>query len=320
LRVRLALLDGNVDQAVRDTQTGLALSRHVGEAPLIVNALVGMAVAHAMFNQLEELVQLDEAPNLYWALADLPRPFIDVHRPMQGEKVAIASMFPDVRAALKDRQLPPISVHTIHKYLDNLRYLGDKVAADRLVLTLTAARTYPKAKEYLLARGFSPEQVSALPVMQVYLMHGLAIIDEAYDDIYKWHSLPYWQARPGLVKARRKLDQLRLEQPETMYLASMLMPALNDVVFAKARLERRPAILQVVEALRLHAVGAGKLPDRLEDIHEVPIPVDPVTGRSFEYALEPNRAVLYAPPPPGEAVNDRNAIRYELTLAPTTKR
>src|SRR5262249_48099420 len=157
--------------------------------------------------------------------------------------------------------------------------------------------------------------VSALPVVQVYLMHSLSIIDEAFDEVYKWHSVPYWQAQAAIAKARQKFEQMRMEQPETMYLASMLMPALNNVIFAKARMERRPAMLQVVEALRLHAAGEGKLPDRLEDIHAVPVPVDPVTGRPFDYSADGNRAVLYAPPPPGETLNDRNAIRYELILA-----
>ena len=69
-------------------------------------------------------------------------------------------------------------------------------------------------------------------------MHGLAVIDESYDDIYKWQSFPYWQARPGMAKARQNFDRMRMEQPETMYLASMLMPALNNVIFAKARMER----------------------------------------------------------------------------------
>jgi hypothetical protein len=320
LRTRLELLDGQVDRAVNDLQTGLAFSRHVAEAPLIVNALVGMALAHAMFDRVEELIQLDKAPNLYWALADLPRPFIDLRRPMQGEKVGIASVFPGIRAALGDPSQPAVPIATIHKYLDNLRYLGDRVAGERLTFTLMAARTYPAAKSFLLAKGFSPEQIDALPVIQVSLMHGLAVIDDCYDEVYKWQNFPYWQARPGMARAQQKFAQLRTEKPETTYLASMLMPALNNVVFARARLDRRVALLQVVEALRLHAAAEGKLPDQLEDVRAVPLPTDPVTGRSFEYTLEGNRAVLYAPPPPGETVNDRNAIRYELILASASKR
>ena len=45
-------------------------------------------------------------------------------------------------------------MQTIHKYLDNLRYVGDNVAGDRLGFTLMAARTYPTAKKYLLEKRF----------------------------------------------------------------------------------------------------------------------------------------------------------------------
>jgi hypothetical protein len=319
LRTRLALLDNHFDDAARDLQTGLALSRHVGQAPIIVHALVGMAVGHNMFDRVEEWVQLEQAPNLYWALADLPRPLLDLRRPLQGEKVAITSALPGIRSALQNRNQSPISVPTIQKYLDNLRYVGDKVAGDRLAFTLMAARTYPAAKKYLLEKGFSADQLAALPVIQVALMHALAEIDEYYDDAYKWHSFPYWQARPGLEQARQKLARLREDNPESMYLASILLPALDNVIFARARLDRRPAMLLVVEALRLHAAIENRLPDRLEEVR-VPLPIDPVTGRTFEYTLQAaNRAILYAPPPPGEGANDRNAIRYELTLALTKR-
>ena len=57
-------------------------------------------------------------------------------------------------------------------------------------------------------------------------------------------------------------------------------------------------MLQIVEALRLIDATDGKLPDRLEDIRAVPIPIDPITGKAFEYTLELDRAILYAPPPP----------------------
>jgi len=41
-------------------------------------------------------------------------------------------------------------------------------------------------------------------------------------------------------------------------------------------------------------------PAPLSEIREVPIPIDPVTGKEFEYRVEEGKAVLAAPPPPGE--------------------
>ena len=147
------------------------------------------------------------------------------------------------------------------------------------------------------------------------LSYAVALFDESYDDVYKWHSVPYWQARPEYAKANDRFRQRRSEHAEAMALASSLMPALENVMFSQARTERRLAMLRVVEALRLYAAHDGKLPARLEDIHDVPIPIDPVTGKSFEYSVTDGRGILYAPPPAGQAASDRNAVRYELTLA-----
>ena len=89
MRVRLDMLDGKLDQAVEDMQTGFALGRHVGGAPILINSMVGIAISHIMLNQVEEFVQLDKRPNLYWALADLPRPLIDLRQASaRGEKSA----------------------------------------------------------------------------------------------------------------------------------------------------------------------------------------------------------------------------------------
>lgn len=88
LRARTQMLDGKLDQAVDGLQTGFALSRHISEAPLIINAMVGLGVGNMMLDRVEEFVQVDKAPNLYWGLTDLPRPFINLRQPLQGEKWA----------------------------------------------------------------------------------------------------------------------------------------------------------------------------------------------------------------------------------------
>jgi hypothetical protein len=53
----------------------------------------------------------------------------------------------------------------------------------------------------------------------------------------------------------------------------------------------------------------------LDDIKEVPIPPDPMTGRPFRYTLREGRALLEAPPSNGEpAVSAESILRYELTM------
>lgn len=315
LRARLEMVDGHLDQAVATFQTALALGRHVGDGPTLIHALVGVAVCQMTLTQIEEFMQLDQAPNLYWALLDLPRPFIDLRRPAQGEKVMVDGMFPEIRDALHDPTFPPVAVQTINKYLERMRHLGSPVLGDRFQFTLAAAHMYPAAKAFLTRRGFTAEQIRALPVTQAALMYSLSLYDDFYDETFKWLNAPYWEARPGLKLAETKLKERSRDEPEAALLASAIVPAATHVLYTKVRLDRRFALLQVVEALRLHAARDGTLPERLEDVRHVPLPLDPVTGKAFDYVLEEGRATLYAPPPPGEAASDRNALSYELTLA-----
>jgi hypothetical protein len=61
-----------------------------------------------------------------------------------------------------------------------------------------------------------------------------------------------------------------------------------------ATFDRKVAMLRVVEALRLHAGATGRLPEKLEQVTIVPIPVDPMYGKAFEYTLMGEIAELSA--------------------------
>jgi RNA polymerase sigma-70 factor (ECF subfamily) len=54
------------------------LGRHVSPGPSVIQALVGIAIDFTMVRNMEDLIQIPAAPNLYWSLADRPRPFIDM--------------------------------------------------------------------------------------------------------------------------------------------------------------------------------------------------------------------------------------------------
>jgi hypothetical protein len=79
-------------------------------------------------------------------------------------------------------------------------------------------------------------------------------------------------------------------------LFAMLFPALISARTAEVRLDRRVAMLRIVEAVRLYAAGhGGKLPDSIDAIKEVPIPLDPVTGDPFTLKIEGDVATLVPP-------------------------
>jgi len=92
------------------------------------------------------------------------------------------------------------------------------------------------------------------------------------------------------------------------------LPHIIKLCRARGQLERRIALLRHVEALRLYAAEHdGKLPARLSDI-PVPLPVDPFSGKPFDYTVEGTTAHLRGESPSGEGSKARGAIHYEVMI------
>ena len=75
-----------------------SLRRAPGRARLgFVLVLVGVACATQFADCLPELSERPDAPNLYWALAGLPRPFVDVDEAVRWERSVTFLEFPALR-------------------------------------------------------------------------------------------------------------------------------------------------------------------------------------------------------------------------------
>ena len=145
------------------------------------------------------------------------------------------------------------------------------------------------------------------------LIHSFHQYRRLQDDLYKWYGLPYWEARPRLEQADKRIRQAR-NRLEGMPFIDWL-PALQKIVASSVRLERRVAALRCVEAVRMYAAAHdGKLPATLDAIADVSIPIDPMTGKTFTYFVSGKRATLSAPPPQGEQAAPYNTLNYELTI------
>jgi hypothetical protein len=317
LRARLEMAAGHYDKALDTLQTGFALARHIGDGSTLIQDLVGVAIANLMLDQLEDLLQQPGAPNLYWALTALPRPFADLRKALQGEKLWLYGTIPLVRD-LDTTPLTPQQQQTLLPAMvggvDALFGQGQKPAwTDRLAAVGLVLRAYPEAKRALVAEGRRSEDVDALPALQVVLIHSLHQYRRLQDDLYKWYGLPYWEARPQLEQADREIRQARNRLEAIPFID--LLPALDKVTRAAARLDRRIAALRCVEAVRLYAAGHdGKLPAALGAVTDVPIPIDPMTGKAFEYRATGEQATLRGPAPAGQRPSANNAVTYELTL------
>ncbi len=321
-RARLQIAYGRYDEAVRTLRTGYALGRHVAQAPTLIHGLVGAVIAGMMSKQVETFIQQPDAPNLYWALASLPRPVVDFRPAFEGEMASVYLQFPDLRDLDKKS-------YTAEHWRQLLQQTDDKMVeltlsgvldlplqrqARHVGLAVSMLEGYPRAKRFLIARGRSPAEVEAMPVPQVILLYTMQNYEEDRDDMFKWLAVPYPEARRGLEQVDRKLRDR--SGREIFPLAQLFLPALRAVKECEARTDRNIAALEVLEAIRLYAADHdGRLPESLKDITEVPIRLDPLRGEPFLYQRQGNTAILESPSPEDPMWKNPNLrLHYEIQL------
>ena len=297
VRARMQIADGEFADAVETLQSGYSLGRHVAAGETIVNGLVGIAICEIMSHQVLEFVQQPKAPNLYWALTMLPRPLIEMRDALDVEAMGIELSFPELR-----------DIKTAERTPDEWRALFHRFAKE--VIEQTSANESPKpptpdqldercrkmlpaAKQSLIAGGLPAEQVEAMSIHQVALLYTLSTYHELVDEVNKYYFLPYPQASVGVDAV---IERAKQQQREIIPIAERLFPGLRVTRSAVVRNDRTIVLFRVIEALRIYAAShAGKLPETLADITEVPVPDDPVTGAAFGYRREGDQAILQGP-------------------------
>jgi hypothetical protein len=302
-RARLAIAEGRYDEACEMFQTAYALAHHLGQGPTLIHVLVGMYVARTITEQVEALVQQPDAPNLYWSLAVMPRPFADLEPALQEEKVVVENMLPWLKkldaTPLTEAQVKECEAacEAVTKDFGLRRTtVGDR--ANR-ALALTEASAEGKialVKNY----GFTAEQVAAMPGFQVAAMYAARDYKESIEEVVKWRHVPegwksaeYKEAQKRYGKAIRRLDDLFFRHLLRALAGGGEFP-LEKVSLAAARVDRHLAALRTVEALRQYAAKhEGNLPTKLANVKELPVPPDPLTGKPFEYLVEGDKATLY---------------------------
>jgi hypothetical protein len=315
-RFLLELSENRFDDAIRTMQCGFALARDVGKGQTLIQDLVGIAIGAITFSEVEQWEQVPGAPNLFWALTDLPAPIVDVGPAMRSELTPLYRSFPPLKEVLRSKGVlgeEETNRIVAELYKDWTTLSGQdvpewqkKVGAAALVL-----KAYPGAKKFLKEHGRSDEQVDAMPAAQVVLLYYAEQYDEVKDDYLKWLNVPPWQARPGLEEAEKKVRAIG----PSANLIFLLMPAVEKVYDARVRIEWIADYLRCAEAIRYYAMTHdGKPPEKLADV-KLPLPVDPYTGESFGkfYSVQADgTAVFEVPPPP----NMPPSLGRRFVLAP----
>ena len=315
LRARLQIAQGELPEAVATLRTGYTLARHVSDQDLLISGLVGLAIGEMMSRQLLALIQQPQTPNLYWTITQLPRPLVDLRGAMDLEGSTVYLLFPLLHEAKTKNYTPAQWRAKLDEFLERMEgmasIIGDEGGAGfksllpKLRTRVLVGSAAPVAKKFLIERGHPKKKVDAMSGEHAVLLHVAENYEEQRDEVFKWFQVPYWQAKHDekLLAASRKR--------EFVPLGSLLLPAISSVHRSAARSQRRQEVLRIVEALRLYAARHdGRLPEKLSDVTEVPIPINPLTGKAFGYQLDGKTAVLDAVGPPDAAFVER----YRITI------
>jgi hypothetical protein len=297
------------DDALVTARTMFALSRHTGEHPCLIGNLVGIAIAFVGITPLEEMLEKPGCPNLYWALTNLPTPFISLDKGLEGERMIITAELKD----LDDKNpMTPEQLKKLIAHIDMLRKIGGDGKVSKTTLVLLYEHT--KDEEYMAAArvrlveyGIPEDRLARFTSVQVALLNEKLNYEIERDEAMKIMNLRTWE----VVAAFSKLAKTR-DQEQTLF--GFLVPAMQKVRFAQGRLEQRFAMLRHIEAIRMYAADhGGKLPEKLADVN-VPLPVDPFTGKAFRYEVKDGTAHLRGTSPPGYLKFPGFNIHYEITI------
>jgi hypothetical protein len=315
LQARLAMAKGNLDAALDSLQTNMAIARHLSRGPTIIHTLVGAAIARLTLEQVNDLVQMPDAPNLYWALTALPAPFISMDFALQEEKNYIERIFPMVKV-LKQGPASHATMTAMEKEIEGFKSsLGIRGGMDTQML---AQGVGSDAKKNLIAAGYAPEAVEKMPKLQLAILDSLQRFERARDELMMLHLLPIHQAEPQYQKALPAYKEACSRLDAFLFHGVLQAFQITDGYFktwqAHVRVDQRIALLRCIEAIRMHAAEhAGQAPESLGAVKIVPIPLDPMTGLPFIYALKGKEITLQTPASKGEE-KAKAYLTYQLQL------
>ncbi|MDR1484049.1 MAG: hypothetical protein LBT09_04410 [Planctomycetaceae bacterium] len=332
--------NGNFTDAIQTIRVGLALGNHIKSATpqsSLVELLVGIAIENMMTTQLFHLVSQPDAPNLFPALT-IYNSKANLTNTINAEQIMTFSMLKINPAVLHDinkatseecKNLLHESLSAIASLSDNFDPNDDREKKPTKETTISrmsfavCTLSYLPAKERLLKRGLSEEQIESLSVYQIIVPYLYEHIQNAYDFARVNASLPIWESHPAIkFNEETFVNKLDYSNLADVWI-SLMFPAISAARSAVQREKQTIDRLKIVEAIRYYAsVHDGKLPETLDAIKELPVPKNcPVTGKPYEYKLEGNKITIdfdiyyrtY------ENNKTRPNSRMEIILEPTQK-
>ena len=292
VRARWQISRRKYDDAIETLRSGFALARAVETDSMLMQCMVGVGDDKMMLNVVAELQQSPGAPNLYWALANLSSPLIDARSAFATQRLWSMEQVPMLAGQRIEQIDPKILRDFYYRIRGQEDQSPDVLLEARLAKWMEMVAHYCSARQYLSSMGVQNDELDRMPVESLLAINWIHEAQTWNDDVYKWLALPYWQSHAGIEKAEEKLAASDSAQANPLLSFS---PGVAAALKQIAQVERQRAMLETIEAIRAYAgLHAKKLPRLLDELTETPAPLDPMTGKAFEYRSDGATATLAA--------------------------
>jgi hypothetical protein len=285
--------EGKTADALLTLRLGYEMSDKVGRDPTLVSNLVSLGIMSQMNEALTRLMNRPESPNLYWSLCGFPARQGPLRHALDTERSFVAVSMPSMMrlraggelSAPEWRQL----FRDIWAIIDGGSESGEPKTHPDPVASASEATMRHAREEYARTHRMSETDVAKVdPIIVLgnfYYQQFVVLFDEQY----KLRALPYSELLPRSKQQSEAVARLRDEQPGNPF----QVYGFESTVRRFARADRQLAALTAVEALRSYAAAnSGRLPERLDEVTETPVPANPATGKPFEYRLDGETAML----------------------------
>ncbi len=299
IQARQQLADNNFTGFCHTLQVGFRLAAFVGQGETMVQQLVGVAIAGVMLGLVEQAIELPGCPNLYWALASLPKPLVDLRRSIEFESTSLIHAIPAIRAAesvnLTDEQWRE-KFAEFEAFMKTLGFDAREQVQKLMIGVLFSSQAQAEAaRQRLIDAGHDPQGLHNRSRAQLMAMDTALQLTILQDGMIKASLVPGYQSfeLPDLV------DRSDQRPGPALVIAGIVLPAYQAALEASIRTDFNVERLKTIESIRQYLSDhPHQFPETLDSLTVMPTVDDPFTGKPFQYQLDasvdPPQAVITA--------------------------
>ncbi len=293
IQARVQVREIDFEGAARTIQAGHRLAALIGNGESVIQPLVGVALNTIMRDTIECMIQTPDCPNLYWAIATVPQPLVQMRRSIELELAGIHRAFPVLREAASadwnEEQTNREWVTAITQ-LKNLAGPSNDFANLQIQAAVDITPFVEPAKQRLKAGGWTDDAISKMGAARTVMADAAVEIDRMADELMKGELLPRSQRqRSGQIAFQLYTQWIEKEKTTSAgaLFASVLFPGILQIDTAEGRNPTMYRRLMTLEAIRLHAaMHDGEPPESLDQLTAAPALNSPETEQPFEYRIE----------------------------------